>query len=72
MYTTAAANIAKGTNRGGKSPGAGQGVRNYNKTAAAWQSDSDDEDVMAGISPPKTIQFSMPQSKLLQTPGMLF
>lgn len=32
-----------------------------------WESDSDD---FAGISPPKTIQFALPPSKLLQTPGM--
>lgn len=32
--------------------------------------DSDDEDLMAGRSPPKTIQFALPPSKLLQTPGM--
>lgn len=31
--------------------------------------DSDDEDLMAGRSPPKTIQFALPPSKLLQTPG---
>lgn len=32
-----------------------------------WESDSDD---FAGMSPPKTIQFALPPSKLLQTPGM--
>lgn len=81
VYTTAAANIARGTGRGGNNTGTGQGTRNYDNNnkgsaaaavAAAWQSDSDDEDVMAGISPPKTIQFSVPQSKLLQTPGIFF
>lgn len=34
----------------------------------AWESDSDE---FAGMSPPKTIQFAVPPSKLLQTPGML-
>lgn len=32
-----------------------------------WESDSDD--AFGGMSPPKTIQFAMPPSKLLQTPG---
>ena len=32
-----------------------------------WESDSDDE--FGGMSPPKTIQFALPPSKLLQTPG---
>ncbi|KAK0643493.1 DASH complex subunit Ask1-domain-containing protein [Cercophora newfieldiana] len=31
-----------------------------------WESDSDD---FAGMSPPKTIQFALPPSKLLQTPA---
>lgn len=36
-----------------------------------WESDEEDEDVdlYAGMSPPKTIQFALPPSKLLQTPG---
>lgn len=33
---------------------------------------SDDDDVYGGMSPPKTIQFALPPSKLLQTPGRLF
>lgn len=32
--------------------------------------DDDDLDLHAGMSPPKTIQFALPPSKLLQTPGM--
>ncbi|KXX82140.1 DASH complex subunit ask1 [Madurella mycetomatis] len=32
-----------------------------------WESDSDD--AFGGMSPPKTIQFAMPPSKLLQTPA---
>ena len=31
--------------------------------------DEDDVDLYAGMSPPKTIQFALPPSKLLQTPG---
>lgn len=36
-----------------------------------WDSDEDDDDLdlYAGMSPPKTIQFALPPSKLLQTPG---
>lgn len=38
-----------------------------------WDSDGegedDDDDLYAGFSPPKTIQFALPPSKLLQTPG---
>jgi DASH complex subunit ASK1 len=36
-----------------------------------WDSDEDDEDIdlYAGMSPPKTIQFALPPSKLLQTPA---
>jgi DASH complex subunit ASK1 len=37
----------------------------------SWDSDGEDEDIdlYAGMSPPKTIQFALPPSKLLQTPG---
>lgn len=35
-----------------------------------WDSDDDDDaDLYGGMSPPKTIQFALPPSKLLQTPG---
>jgi DASH complex subunit ASK1 len=38
--------------------------------AGAWDSDSDDDNGLpAGMSPPKTLQFHIPQSKLLKTPG---
>lgn len=33
-------------------------------------SDSDDEAGLEGMSPPKTMQFHIPQSRLLRTPGM--
>ena len=43
------------------------------KDEITWESDSDEdaEGVYRemGMSPPKTIQFSLPQSRLLQTPG---
>lgn len=36
-----------------------------------WDSDDDDDDLMGGVmSPPKTMQFHVPQSRLVQTPGM--
>ena len=49
----------------------GEGARSKGK-AAVWDSDSDDEDLPEGMSPPKTMQFHIPQSKLLKTPGMCF
>jgi DASH complex subunit ASK1 len=43
---------------------------NQQKYEIDWQSDEDDDiDLYAGMSPPKTIQFALPPSKLLQTPG---
>ena len=46
------------------------------KDEISWESDSDEdaEGVYRelGMSPPKTIQFSLPQSRLLQTPGMYY
>lgn len=43
-------------------------------TKGIWDSDSDDDglDGEGGMSPPKTMQFHIPQSKLLRTPGPLF
>ena len=37
-----------------------------------WDSDDDDDDggFPAGMSPPKTMQFHVPQSRLVRTPGM--
>ncbi|MCJ1309523.1 DASH complex subunit ask1 [Agyrium rufum] len=38
-----------------------------------WDSDEDeDESMLTGMSPPKTMQFHIPQSKLLKTPGMIY
>lgn len=34
-----------------------------------WDSDSDEEQGVEGMSPPKTMQFHVPQSRLLKTPG---
>lgn len=36
----------------------------------SWESDEDD--MYGGLSPPKTIQFALPPSKLLQTPGKFY
>lgn len=57
---------AKGSARPGE--GAARGRQRYE---IDWESDdeSDDGDLYAGMSPPKTIQFALPPSKLLQTPG---
>lgn len=49
-------------------------VKPNKKDEISWESDSDEdaEGVYRelGMSPPKTIQFSLAQSRLLQTPGM--
>lgn len=48
-------------------------VRPPKKDEISWESDSDEDPEGVyrelGMSPPKTIQFSMPQSRLMQTPG---
>ncbi|TDZ16610.1 DASH complex subunit ask1 [Colletotrichum sidae] len=47
--------------------GAGIGKQKYEIN---WDSDSDeDKGLYGGMSPPKTIQFALPPSKLLQTPA---
>jgi len=45
---------------GGGKGGAGAGI---------WDSDSDEDGLEAGMSPPKTMQFHVPQGRLLKTPG---
>ena len=49
--------------------GGEQEVRTGRNTADVWDSDSDAEGELEGISPPKTMQFHVPQSRLLRTPG---
>jgi DASH complex subunit ASK1 len=52
-----------------QTPGKGKQTFSVTKTGAnIFGSDSEDEDDL-GFSPPKTVQFHIPQSKLLQTPG---
>ena len=46
--------------------------RERDRDEITWESDEDDIDddsVFGGMSPPKTIQFAVPPSKLMQTPG---
>lgn len=43
-------------------------ARNGKEEELGWDSDSDDG-MLAGMSPPKTMQFYVPQSRLLKTPG---
>lgn len=38
-------------------------------TGGIWDSDSDEEGGIEGMSPPKTMQFHIPQSRLLRTPA---
>jgi DASH complex subunit ASK1 len=59
-----------------RTPARGQGNSvkpQYTQTTqrGMWDSESDDEDDGLDFSPPKTMQFHVPQSRLLQTPGML-
>lgn len=52
-----------------QSLGEGDSNKGKQKDEIYWDSDEDDDDLYAGMSPPKTIQFALPPSKLLQTPG---
>ncbi|OLN95679.1 DASH complex subunit ask1 [Colletotrichum chlorophyti] len=50
--------------------GIGSGGLEKQKYEINWESDSDEEQALyGGKSPPKTIQFALPPSKLLQTPA---
>jgi DASH complex subunit ASK1 len=40
-----------------------------NRTGTVFDDSDEEEEHDMGFSPPKTIQFHIPQSKLLQTPG---
>jgi DASH complex subunit ASK1 len=55
---------------GGKAGTSGKVSSRYDDEIT-WESD-EDEDGLGGLSPPKTIQFALPPSKLLQTPGKFF
>ncbi|KAI2624310.1 DASH complex subunit Ask1-domain-containing protein [Hypoxylon sp. NC1633] len=45
----------------------GKGLSQRDPDEITWESDDDEE--FGAISPPKTIQFALPQSRLLQTPA---
>ncbi len=47
----------------------GEGRGTAGARAGIWDSDSDDDGMDAGMSPPKTMQFHVPQGRLLRTPG---
>lgn len=47
----------------------GSEKRGRQRDEITWESDEEDDDMYGGMSPPKTIQFALPPSKLLQTPG---
>ncbi|OAQ97019.1 hypothetical protein LLEC1_03894 [Akanthomyces lecanii] len=44
-------------------------IKGKEKYEIDWESDEDDDNLYGAISPPKTIQFALPPSKLLQTPA---
>lgn len=54
---------------GGDSTGKGKGLAKYDNDEITWDSDDEDDGMFGGMSPPKTIQFALPPSKLMQTPG---
>lgn len=37
-----------------------------------WDSESEGEEAEGGMSPPKTMQFHVPQARLMRTPGWFF
>lgn len=47
------------------------GAAMTNGKTGTWDSDSDEEDFLAGMSPPKTMQFHVPTNVLIQTPGKI-
>jgi DASH complex subunit ASK1 len=53
-----------------QTPAKGRQPMSINRSGTVFDdSDDDEEENELGFSPPKTIQFHIPQSKLLQTPG---
>ncbi|KAK8051056.1 hypothetical protein PG993_002441 [Apiospora rasikravindrae] len=47
----------------------GKGKGKYEPDEITWDSDDEDDGMFGGMSPPKTIQFALPPSKLMQTPA---
>ncbi|KAL9100617.1 MAG: hypothetical protein Q9163_004033 [Psora crenata] len=61
---------AKGKKEGGGGRGEGTYKSGERENNTLWDSDSDDEELdAAGMSPPKTIQFHVPQGRLIRTPA---
>lgn len=52
-----------------QTPGKGTKTFDATQTKGIFDSDSDEDDDGLDFSPPKTMQFHIPQSRLLQTPG---
>jgi DASH complex subunit ASK1 len=52
-----------------QTPGKGRVPMSINRNEDIFDDSEDEEENELGFSPPKTIQFHIPQSKLLQTPG---
>lgn len=69
--THADAFTSKGKGKEEQHRQSGRGARVPN-IANIWDSDSDDDDGLEGMSPPKTMQFHVPQTRLLRTPGKSF
>jgi DASH complex subunit ASK1 len=59
-----------------QTPARGGGKLKAYKDEITWESDSDEDGdgiyAELGMSPPKTMTFAVPQSRLLRTPGMFF
>ncbi|KAF2127798.1 hypothetical protein P153DRAFT_368347 [Dothidotthia symphoricarpi CBS 119687] len=52
-----------------QTPAKGRAPLSVNRTGGVFDDSEEDEEYELEISPPKTIQFHIPQSKLLQTPA---
>lgn len=52
-----------------QTPAKGRQPMSINRTNTIFDDSDEEEEYEQGFSPPKTIQFHIPQSKLLQTPG---
>jgi DASH complex subunit ASK1 len=55
-----------------QTPAKGKQPMSIHRTGGTIFDDSDEEEDDVDFSPPKTIQFHIPQSKLMQTPGKIF
>lgn len=55
-----------------QTPGRGTQAFSVTRTKGVFDSDSEGEEDDLDFSPPKTMQFHIPQSRLLQTPGKCF